>query len=94
MTQPLTRRDRLLATLCGEAVDRPAVSLYEIGGLRMDPTDPDPFNVYRDPSWQPLLELAEQETDLIRLRSRGAALSRTRRGTDRRRRIRTPCATR
>jgi hypothetical protein len=69
MTQPLTRRDRLIATLRGAAVDRPAVSLYEIGGLRMDPTDPDPFNVYHDPSWQPLLELAERETDLIRLRS-------------------------
>jgi hypothetical protein len=69
MTAPLTRRDRLMATLRGEPVDRPAVSLYEIGGLRMDPADPDPFNVYRDPSWQPLLELAEQQTDLIRLRS-------------------------
>ena len=69
MTRSLTRRERLMATLRGAAVDRPAVSLYEIGGLRMDPTDPDPFNVYSDPSWQPLLELAEQETDLIRLRS-------------------------
>ena len=58
-----------MATLRGEAVDRPAVSFYEIGGLRMDPLDPDPFNIYTDPSWQPLLELAEQETDLIRLRS-------------------------
>ena len=69
MTAPMTRRERLMATLRGEAVDRPAVSLYEIGGLRMDPTDPDPFNVYQDPSWRPLLELAERETDLIRLRS-------------------------
>jgi hypothetical protein len=69
MTSLPSRRDRLMATLRGEVVDRPAVSFYEIGGLRMDPTDPDPFNIYRDPSWQPLLELAEQETDLIRLRS-------------------------
>ena len=69
MTRSLSRRDRLMATLRGEAVDRPAVSFYEIGGLRMDPTDPDPFNIYHDPSWQPLLELAEHETDLIRLRS-------------------------
>jgi hypothetical protein len=69
MTHPMTRRDRLMATLRGAAVDRPAVNLYEIGGLRMDPTDPDRFNVYHDPSWQPLLELAERETDLIRLRS-------------------------
>lgn len=69
MTRTWTRRERLLATLRGEAVDRPAVSFYEIGGLRMDPHDPDPFNIYTDPSWQPLLELAEHETDLIRLRS-------------------------
>ena len=63
------RRARLTATLRGDAVDRPAVNFYEIGGLKIDPTDPDPFNVYRDPSWQPLLDLAERETDLIRLRS-------------------------
>ena len=69
MTRPMTRRDRLMATLRGGAVDRPPVSLYEIGGLQMDPTDPDPYNVYRDPTWRPLLELAEGETDLIRLRS-------------------------
>ena len=69
MTRTWTRRERLLATLRGEAVDRPAVNFYEIGGLRMDPHDPDPFNIYTDPSWRPLLELAEQETDLIRLRS-------------------------
>jgi uroporphyrinogen-III decarboxylase len=58
-----------MATLRGEPVDRPAVSFYEIGGLPIDPSDPDPFNVYADPSWRPLLELAERETDLIRLRS-------------------------
>ncbi|MHB0958992.1 MAG: uroporphyrinogen decarboxylase family protein [Pirellulaceae bacterium] len=69
MTHSLSRRDRLMATLRGEPVDRPAVSFYEIGGLQMDPTDADPFNIYHDLSWQPLLELAEQETDLIRLRS-------------------------
>jgi len=50
-------------------VDRPAVNLYEIGGLVMDPHDPDPFNVYTDPSWKPLLELAENHTDIIRMRS-------------------------
>jgi hypothetical protein len=53
----------------GQPVDRPAVNFYEIGGLKIDPTDPDPLNVYHDPSWRPLLELAEAETDLIRLRS-------------------------
>lgn len=65
----MTRRERLMATLQGRPVDRPAVNLYEIGGFAVDPTDPDPFNVYNDPSWQPLLHLAEERTDLIRMRS-------------------------
>ena len=56
-----------MATLRGEPVDRPAVNFYEIGGFQVDPSDPDEFNVYNDPSWQPLLELAEEQTDLIRL---------------------------
>ena len=57
-----------MATLRGEPVDRPAVSFYEIGGFPIDPSDPDPFNVYNDPSWQPLLQLAEDQTDLIWMR--------------------------
>jgi hypothetical protein len=58
-----------MATLRGEPVDRPAVNFYEIGGFEIDPSDPDEFNVYNDPSWQPLLQLAEEQTDLIRMRS-------------------------
>ena len=58
-----------MATLRGQAVDRPAVNFYEIGGFAVNPSDPDPFNVYNDPSWQPLLQLAEEQTDLIRMRS-------------------------
>lgn len=58
-----------MATLEGRPVDRPAVNFYEIGGLVMDPTDPDPFNIYSDPSWRPLLDLAETRTDLVRMRS-------------------------
>jgi hypothetical protein len=65
----MTRRERLMATLRGEPVDRPAVNFYEIGGFQIDPSDPDKFNVYNDPSWQPLLQLAEEQTDLIRMRS-------------------------
>ncbi|UCD52684.1 MAG: hypothetical protein JSW27_08610, partial [Phycisphaerales bacterium] len=65
----MTGRERLMATLQGRPVDRPAVNFYEIGGLVMDPTDPEPFNIYSDPSWQRLLELAETRTDLIRMRS-------------------------
>lgn len=63
----MTRRERLMATLRGEAVDRPAVSFYEVGGWAPDPDDPDPFNIYNSPDWRPLLELAEAETDLIRM---------------------------
>ena len=47
-----------MATLLGKPVDRPAVNFYEIGGFNIDPSDPDNFNVYNDPSWQPLLRLA------------------------------------
>lgn len=65
----MSSRERLLATLNGKDVDRPAVNLYEIGGLRMDPADSDPFNIYNDPAWKPLLDLAEERTDLIRMRS-------------------------
>jgi hypothetical protein len=65
----MTSRERLMATLRGEPVDRPAVNFYEMGGFRIDPSDPDEFNVYNDPSWQPLLQLAEEKTDLIRMRS-------------------------
>lgn len=65
----MSARERLLSTLNGRAVDRPAVCLYEIGGLKMDPSDPDPFNIYNNLSWRPLLQLAEERTDLIRMRS-------------------------
>jgi hypothetical protein len=58
-----------MATLRGDAVDRPPVSFYEIGGFRMDPIDPDPYNVYNSPDWRPLIELAEEHTDIIRLMS-------------------------
>lgn len=57
-----------MATLRGEPVDRPPVSFFEIGGFKVDPRDPDPFNVYNDPSWQPLLQLTWDESDLMRMR--------------------------
>jgi hypothetical protein len=65
----MTRRERLMATLHGQQVDRPAVNFYEIGGFAVDSSDSNPFNIYNDPSWQPLLWLAEEQTDLIRMRS-------------------------
>jgi len=58
---------RLLNSLTAKPVDRIPVNFYEIGGFSVNPDDPDPFNVYNDPSWKPLIELAEQETDLIRM---------------------------
>ncbi|MCP4164593.1 MAG: hypothetical protein GY759_01720 [Chloroflexi bacterium] len=57
-----------MATLRGDVVDRPPVSFYELNGLDQDPQDADPFNIYSDPSWQPLLELAGEKTDRIILR--------------------------
>ena len=54
----MTSRERLLKTLKGETVDRPAVSFYEIGGFDINPDDPDEYNVYNHPSWRPLLQLA------------------------------------
>jgi len=60
----MNRRERLMATIRGEPVDRPAVCFYEINGL--EPVDdPDPFNVFNDPSWRPVVELARERTDRI-----------------------------
>ena len=61
----MQRRQRLMATLRGESVDRPPVSFYEIGGWKLDHDDPDPYNVYNGPGWRDLIQLAEEETDLI-----------------------------
>jgi len=56
-----------MATLRGEPVDRPAVNFYEIGGFSVDPDDPSEFNIYNSSSWRPLLQLAQEHTDLIRM---------------------------
>ena len=64
----MTRRERLMATLQGKPVDRPAVSFYELNGLDENPANPDPFNIFSHPSWQPLLELAREKTDRIVMR--------------------------
>ncbi len=65
----MNRRERLMATLRGEPVDRPAVSFYELNGLDEDYNDPDPFNIYNDPSWKPLIDLTRDHTDRIVMRS-------------------------
>jgi uroporphyrinogen decarboxylase-like protein len=66
----MTRRERLMKTLAGKPVDRPAVSFYEINGLE-DTANQDPFNIYADPSWKPLINLAAEKTDRIVMRSVG-----------------------
>jgi len=64
----MNHRDRLMHTLRGQPVDRPAVSFYEINGLDQRQDDPDPFNIYSHPSWAPLIELARAQTDRIVMR--------------------------
>lgn len=64
----MIRRERLLATLRGEPVDRPAVCFYELNGLDENPQDPDPFNIFSHPSWRPLLDLTREKTDRIVIR--------------------------
>ncbi len=60
----MNRRERLMATMRGEAVDRPPVSFYEITGEE-ETNNNDRFNIYNDPSWAPLIKLAKEETDRI-----------------------------
>jgi len=59
----MNRRDRLMATLNGEPVDRPAVNFYELNGLDEDPNDSNPFNIYSDPRWKPLIDLTREKTE-------------------------------
>lgn len=67
-SRSMTRRERLTATFQGRPVDRPAVCFYEINGLDENPLDDSPFNIFSDPSWSPLLELAREKSDRIVLR--------------------------
>jgi hypothetical protein len=69
----MTRRERLMATLKGEQVDRPPVSFYELNGLDEAPENDDPFNIYTHPSWLPLIELTREKTDRIVMRGVGQA---------------------
>ena len=65
----MTGKERLTATLKGDPVDRPPLNFYEIGGFKVDPEDADPYNIYNSSSWRELLHLAEEQTDLIRMRT-------------------------
>jgi hypothetical protein len=55
--------------ITGKPVDRPPVSFYEINGLDEKCEDPDPYNIYNDPSWKPLIELARDKSDRIVMRN-------------------------
>ena len=68
----MTRKERLLATIEGKAVDRPPVSFYELNGLDENPDNRDPFNIFSHPSWLPLIQLAREKTDRIVMRGVGA----------------------
>ena len=65
----MTSKERLMATLRGESVDKSPVNFYEINGFDENPGDHDPFNIYSHPSWLPLIELAREKTDCIVRRS-------------------------
>ena len=66
--ETMNKRERLMATMRGETVDRPPVCFYELNGLDQNPDDPDPFNIFSGPSWKPLIELARDRTDRIVMR--------------------------
>lgn len=59
----MNRKERLYNTFQGKTVDRPAVNFYEINGYSENPDDPDKYNIYNDPSWKPLIDLAGEKTD-------------------------------
>ena len=61
----MTRKERLLNTLKGKAVDRPPVSFYEVDWYVDRGEDPDPYNIFHHPSWQPLLKLTREKVDRI-----------------------------
>ena len=65
----MKRRERLLATVRGQAVDRPPVCFYELNGLDEHFDDPDPYNIYNHLSWKPLIDLTQARTDRIVMRN-------------------------
>jgi Uroporphyrinogen decarboxylase (URO-D) len=67
----MTRRERLMAMLKRESVDRPGVNFHVLNGLDEDPANPDSYNIYNHPSWKPLIDLTRDRTDRIVMR--GAA---------------------
>ena len=64
----MTSKQRLMATLRGEPVDRAPVCFYELNGLDQREDSADRYHVYTHPSWRPLLELTREKTDIIVMR--------------------------
>jgi hypothetical protein len=54
--------------LKGEETDRIPVSFYELNGFDQNPFDTDAYNVYSDPSWRPVLDLAAEQTERFIMR--------------------------
>ncbi|MDR1565825.1 MAG: hypothetical protein LBS48_00900 [Treponema sp.] len=65
----MTPKERLYAALEGRETDRPPVCFYEIDGYSQKPDNPDEYNIYNDPSWEPVLRLARDYSDRIVLSS-------------------------
>jgi len=61
----MTSKERLMASVRGENVDRAPICFYELNGIDQDEHSADPFHVYTHQSWQPLLELTREKTDRI-----------------------------
>jgi len=61
----MKRKERLMATLRGEGVDRAPVCFYELDGISQNEHSTDPFHIYTHASWLPLLELTREKTDII-----------------------------
>jgi hypothetical protein len=59
----MTPNERLNRTIRGQSVDRPAVCFYEIDGFKQVTDDDNPYNIYNDPSWKPLIDLAREKSD-------------------------------
>ncbi len=64
----MTPKQRLLRTLNGLSVDRPAVCFYELNGIDEDVLDTNSFNIYSHPSWKELILLTRERTDRIVMR--------------------------
>ncbi|MBN2048160.1 MAG: hypothetical protein JW750_09980 [Anaerolineaceae bacterium] len=64
----MTRKQRLMAAIRGEAVDRPPVCFYELNGVDEIPDPRDPFNVFTGPRWADLIGLVREQSDRIVMR--------------------------